>query len=224
MAADGSKVYATYNGGIYISTNSGFNWNLATSAPSLYWTPVICSPDGSAVFAGVFDGGLYASTDSGTTWSLLTNAPTAGWQSLALSTYGDILLAGAIGGELCLSTNGGATWPLQYDSPHNAPLDNWDCVFCSADGTRLVAGGYGDNIYTAVNPLLAPKLKLKSIPQHAVLSWPLFPAGFQLQTTSTIFPAPTWTNVLGSAVKSGTNYIFTNSLAGSGAFFRLAKP
>jgi hypothetical protein len=241
ISADGRQIYATENvqtnvfnsgsGLIFVSTNMGVNWNLSASAPPFAWGPVVCSGDGSQVFAGITGaqgGGIYTSTDSGTTWSL-TSAPTNNWQSLSMSTHGDVLLAGAnvfdgtaYSGQIYLSTNGGFSW-----NPQNAPNTGWGCVFCSADGGLLTAGEYIGSIYNAVNPLSVipqpPLLILTVVSNQGVLSWPVSFAGFTLQTTGALAPAA-WTDITTDIVQSGTNYFYTNSFTGPGTFFRLAKP
>jgi hypothetical protein len=139
-----------------------------------------------------------------------------------MSTYGDVLLAGVSGGDLYLSTNGGSVWNDQNSAPSGANA-TWDCVFCSADGGQLTAGLDNDSIYHAVNPLPAPSLMLNNISNQGVISWPVFPAGFTLQTSGTLVPAA-WTDVSIGIGQSGTDYFYTNSFTGFGAFFRLAKP
>jgi hypothetical protein len=56
-SSDGSKlVAAVYNGGIYISTNSGATWAL-TTAPSTNWTSIAVSFDGNKIIATSYSGG-----------------------------------------------------------------------------------------------------------------------------------------------------------------------
>ena len=88
-SADGSKLVAVANGGIYnivgilygtlpgpiyTSTNSGLTW-CQTAAPSEVWQSVASSSDGSKLAAVVQYGGIYTSTNSGATWTQATNAP-----------------------------------------------------------------------------------------------------------------------------------------------------
>jgi len=236
VSADGHKMYATESvqstysgsgsGGIFISTNLGSTWNLSTSAPLFAWGPVVCSADGNLAFAGIAgnDGGsIYITTNNGETWDP-TAAPTKNWQGLSMSTYGDILLACTYSGDntiglIYLSTDGGTTW-----TPQTAPASSWGCVFCSADGTLLTGGQSDGAIYTATNPVPQPKLAIKELSGHAVVSWPEYPAAFELQTRPTLNPGDNWTNMAGSVVLSGTNYYTTNSATSPGAFFRLVRP
>ena len=98
----------TNNGGIgpiYVSTNSGVNWN-STSAPMLPWFCVACSADGSKITASALgDGanipsGVYSSTDYGATWApndtiqFYTNS--LGAQCIASSADGSKLVAASL--------------------------------------------------------------------------------------------------------------------------------
>ena len=214
-AANGRQIYATATNGIYVSTNTGSTWNLSTNSPPLC-VPVICSADGSQVFAGIVGGngitnvGIYRSTNSGANWSQ-TSAPIdifQNYQSLAISTDGEILLAAAysseLRGQIYLSTDGGSTWKAQ-----NAPTSIWGCVFCSGDGSYLTAGEFGGSIYSAIYtppPTPNPSLTITLIPNQVLLSWPVASIGFQLQTTSILNPLINWTNVTSGITQLGTNY------------------
>ena len=232
ISADGLKMYAAAPDGIYVSTNTGSLWSLSSNSPPLCFS-LVCSADGSKVFTGLEGGnntnnylGIFASTNGGATW-VQTSAPIdilQNYQCLAMSTYGDVLLAGAYSGnntagQIYLSTDAGATW-----IPQNAPPNSWGCVFCSADGTLLTAGEFGGTIYSASNPVNNPNLSIKVDAQNSLVSWPVFPAGFQLQMASTLNPPVDWTNTVSDIIESGTNYYTTNSLTSSSAFFRLARP
>jgi hypothetical protein len=232
VSADGKKMYATTLSGIYVSTNAGLNWSLSANSPPFAYS-VVCSADGNQVFTGLEGGtnainlGIYASSNGGATWSQ-TTAPISdiqNYQCLSMSTHGDILLAGAFSsenhGRVYLSTDGGSTWTVQ-----NAPTSSWGCVFCSGDGSFLNAGEFGGAIYSAIYlppPAAMPILTIKPIANQILLSWPVAPAGFQLQTTSLLNPA-SWMNITNGITTSGINYYFTNSLTAPSAFFRLEKP
>jgi hypothetical protein len=229
ISSDGRQMYATTAEGVYFSTNTGANWNLSAASPPNSYS-IVCSADGKEVFTGIVGGsgtidvGIYVSTNSGATWSQ-TSVPIDIFQNyffLSMSTYGDVLLTGAYSSEnrglIYLSNNGGATW-----IPQTAPTNSWGCVFCSADGTRLTAGEYNGSMYSASNPVSPPKLALASLSNHSVLSWPIFPAGFQLQTASSL-TSGAWTNTPSIVAMSGTNYFTTNGISAPNAFFRLARP
>ena len=141
-----------------------------------------------------------------------------------MGTNGTVL-AGAYSsdniGQVYLSIDGGSTW-----KPQNAPTNSWGCVYCSADGSILNAGEFNGSIYSAVNsqPTPRPILTIQLVANQILLSWPVAPAGFQLQTTSVLNPPINWTNVSSGITQSGTNYYFTNNLTAPSAYFQLIKP
>jgi len=167
-SADGAKLVAAWGGTdtngipivglIYTSANSGSTWT-RTSAPSSSWSSVASSADGTKLAAAAsFDyvnpGGIYTSTDSGATWtqsSTLTNLQS--FVAVASSADGTTLAAagaaydyGFFGGPataltVCRSTNSGATWTSTI-----SPLAGGTSVACSAEGSFMVAAGFG--IYT----------------------------------------------------------------------------
>jgi hypothetical protein len=164
-SADGTKLVALadsyypeadFQGGIYISTNSGVSW-FQTSAPSGNtdnWSSVASSADGCKLVAVMqandgADGGIYTSTDSGADWTL-TSAPNTNWISVASSADGTKLAAvvgrfeSSVIGGIYTSTNSGADWTLT-----SAPITYWNSIASSADGNTLVVAGNG--IYISTN-------------------------------------------------------------------------
>ncbi len=130
-----------------------------SSAPSINWTSIASSADGTHLAAAEsyeYDGSIYTSTNSGATWTL-SSAPYEDWVSIASSADGTRLAAakdynniyytyGAYGpGGICTSTDGGATW-TPIPSP---PIEAWSSVASSADGTHLAAVVNGGGIYTS---------------------------------------------------------------------------
>ena len=78
------------------STNSGLTWTTVTPAPSLNWSGISVSPDGTKIFACAEGGQLYKSTDTGATWEALTvNPPPQNqkWTGVASSSDGEKLAA-----------------------------------------------------------------------------------------------------------------------------------
>jgi len=132
-----------------------------TSAPSLPWSSLACSANGSQlVAAGFFRFPnevwfyrplfIYTSADSGATWT--QSATTSNlWTSVAISADGTKLVAAAkLGGDLFnggvagdggvyASTNSGVTWTRT-----TAPAKNWSSITSSADGTHLAAVSQDD--------------------------------------------------------------------------------
>jgi hypothetical protein len=101
-SAGGTRLLAGARPGpIYLSTNSGGAWFVATNAPNTNWSAVASSGDGAKLIAAVNGGALYLSTDAGLTWST-KNAPLANWYTVAASADGTLLGGAAYGGPLYL--------------------------------------------------------------------------------------------------------------------------
>jgi photosystem II stability/assembly factor-like uncharacterized protein len=136
-SADGTRLVAvSVNGVIYISTNSGTVWTLATNLPAVNQpgTSIVSSADGNTLIVA-YPEGVFRSVDSGATWtsnSVSTN--NLHWLFLASSADASKVAAADNYGYIYTSTNSGATW-LQT----SAPLGNWQGIASSADGKRLVA-------------------------------------------------------------------------------------
>lgn len=143
-SADGTKLLTVASfGPIHTSTNSGATWTTTTNAP---YTPYLvsgaCSAEGTILAATAYDwvhnqGGVYVSTNSGATWTSLFGFPAL---AVAVSADGSKLVVAGVGsymgpGIISVSTDSGVTWV-----PASAPITNWSCVACSADGAKLFAG------------------------------------------------------------------------------------
>jgi len=180
-SADGTKLAAiNINGGIYVSTNSGAIWTLATNLPnSPYGISIASSADGSKLMAAAFatdgsSGAIYTSTNSGFSWvsnSVSTN--TLHFLFLASSADASKVATADNYGYIYTSTNLGSTW-LQT----TAPLGNWQGIASSADGNKLAAVDQGlpfgaGPIYTSTD---------------AGLTW-----------ISNNVPSQTWTSISSSA-------------------------
>lgn len=106
-----------------------------TGAPTNHWQAVMCSADGSKLFAasGGFafpPGRIYSSTNGGLTW-ITNSAPTLYWSELASSADCSHLIAAASTG-IFLSTNYGETW-----QSNSVGFNGGYRVSSSADGSRL---------------------------------------------------------------------------------------
>jgi DNA-binding beta-propeller fold protein YncE len=99
-SADGNTLMACFNSLVYLSTDAGVTWIIA-SLPAKNWSSVAESADGTKMTAlansgsatlGVGSGGIYTSTDSGTTW-VSNNAPSWTWTCAAMSADGNEIIA-----------------------------------------------------------------------------------------------------------------------------------
>ena len=160
-SAGGNRlVAAAYHGGIWVSTDSGSTW-IQTSAPQSGWLKVVSSADGTRLAAigepepigrlppFSYTGSFYASADSGATWisNNVLSVPKGAKSSMVSSADGRELVVlfsfGSFGSALFTSTNSGAAWRT-----NNLPNGNWLALASSADGTRLVAAGFGVAVST----------------------------------------------------------------------------
>lgn len=112
-----------------------------TSAPVLAWDAVASSGDGRKLFATDAQGRLFASTNSGTAWDQMS-APVA--SRVACSSDGRTLcLDAGAPRAIWISTNSGITWGSYPPPPGDGRLT------LSADGTKLVSGGFYSYVYTS---------------------------------------------------------------------------
>ena len=58
----------------------------------------------------------------------------------------------------------------------------------------------------------------------AVISWPVAPTGFQLQSATSLTPAVSWTSVTNAVSIAGNQNVVTLPVAGGSQFFRLISP
>jgi uncharacterized repeat protein (TIGR03803 family) len=84
-------------------------------------------------------------------------------------------------------------------------------------GTASGGGSFNDGTVFALS-LPVPSLALSSIGNQIILSWPTSAANFNLQTSPDFF---NWSNLTNGMAIVGGNYVFTNTVNGQSAFFRL---
>jgi len=137
-SADGTKVYAVVQGGIYASTDSGVTW--AGRNGSQDWDYVTCSADGTKLLASTGDYlPVFTSTDSGTNFTERSYGLETPVYSLASSADGTKLVLAASGNDIFTSTDSGATWVDQAASLGLLDNVSWSSVACSTNGTQIVA-------------------------------------------------------------------------------------
>jgi hypothetical protein len=152
MSADGARLVASAAyGQLYTSTNFGAAF--IPTGPTNLWSSVASSADGIRLVAtsqsvNLGDGLIYVSTNSGASWTP-TSAPATNWTLVASSAdgtqlvavggyfYGDVVCC-QFQGLIYISRDSGASWGTT-----TAPLEAWNSLVSSADGTRLVAVAYG---------------------------------------------------------------------------------
>src|ERR1039458_2918004 len=189
-SADGTKLIAGtfYYDALYISTNSGTDWQPVYATNEILWGAVASSADGCKLVAAVYAsnlqysngtwiyivGPIYTSADSGKTWTL-TSAPYMNWKSIASSADGTKLVAAPEIGQIYTSTASGATLNVA-----NVPNTNWSSVACSADGSKLFAVAKGGGIWTS-QTIPTPSMNITPTNGDLKLSWIVPSANFVLQ-------------------------------------------
>jgi hypothetical protein len=132
FSINGTYLFAgTDVGGVFHSTNNGFNWiagNSGLTSTDVYALAVI----GTNLFAGTGLGGVFRSTNNGTNW---TETGLTGVRDLAVSSTN--LFVGT-GHGVFLSTNNGTSW-----TDVSSGLTNTDVWALVVNGTNLFAGTHG---------------------------------------------------------------------------------
>ena len=146
-SGDGTKLFASNDYGIWESTNGGTSWTepfYSRVAPVYLKT----SANGQIVFASNFVGTndyIFISTNYGATWASNTTLPKLTWGGIACSSNAINVFACARNGNgIYHSTNYGVNW-----SASAAPAKDWFRIVTSADGSTLVAGANGDDLYAS---------------------------------------------------------------------------
>jgi photosystem II stability/assembly factor-like uncharacterized protein len=139
ISADGIKVAAVDDMGIYTSADSGTTWQFKNFEYPFYG--IASSADGTklaAVAGGTYgSGSIKTSPDAGVTWTEQTGAGIRSWVSIACSSDGTKLSAAPYMGNIYTSADAGATWTAQS----SAGIRAWTLkgITCSGDGTKLAA-------------------------------------------------------------------------------------
>ena len=167
-SADGTKIVAasywitssTHYGHVAISPDAGTTWTTRV-VQATAWAHVASSADGTKLAVAADKGFVFCSTNSGAVWDSLPGA--GNWWGLACSSDANQIVGVSQGtsspGGVYTFTNfpGIWTWTGAPQDPHHTlplsnavPLEAWEGVAMSADGTRIVAVGNGV-VYTSAN-------------------------------------------------------------------------
>lgn len=146
----------SYQGRIYLSADYGATWNQQRLSPSLYWTGLASSSDGTKVlataanFISFIDSPfIFMTTNSGGSW--VTNGPivsTPLWTSPSMSFDGNKIVAANINSRIFISPDGGYSW---LSSLVDGAGRNWsgtavsfdgNIIYCCIDGGTIYRGTY----------------------------------------------------------------------------------
>jgi hypothetical protein len=87
-------------------------------------------------------------------------------------------------------------------------------------GTLYIADTYNHTIRRGVPGIL---LEITPYENYLVVSWPVTPEQFQLQSTISLSPPVTWDTVTNGIVLAADRYVLTNAPSGSAMFYRLKR-
>jgi hypothetical protein len=213
-SADGNRLVAVGDNGIYTSSDSGATWSSNNaSAPYANWESVASSADGIKLAAGCGGNGGLIYTNSAMTWTS-NNVPVKVWHSIASSAEGIKLVAGCYP-SIYTSTNSGANW-----ISNSAPGLSWRSVASSADGSKLVAVTFPGGIYTWQSTP-TPSLNIMLTNGGLTLSWLVPSTNFVVQQSADLI---SWAGITNQVALNLTNLQSQVMLppSGSSAFYRLA--
>ena len=119
-------------GGIWISRNSGQNWEACFNVPSY---KVAINNNASIIYTGVIGDFIYKSTDFGQTWNPILNSGQRNWSSISCSSDGSKIVASVTSGYLYISNDYGETW-----NEHSEFVQQqWSSIVCSNNGILILA-------------------------------------------------------------------------------------
>jgi hypothetical protein len=142
LFSDGNTVYAgtpvnftNSNGGVYCSSNGGYNWQYIGPSGKTVESIAI---SGNALFVGTGTG-VYSSTDNGVSWLQLL----ASSRVHALLTEGGYLFAGTESGGVYFSSNNGVNW-IQKNQGLISSQYIRDLAFLN---NKIYASTYGNSVF-----------------------------------------------------------------------------
>ena len=157
MTPDGDRMVAAgFDGGIFLSTNTGATWtridtgvNPTGSRP---YESVTISDDGARIVAVTLNGPAFFSANANTATPTFTQSTLVGggaltdaFRAVDSSASGTTVIAASHNGVLYISGDGGATFaPLPVTVAGAAVADGWYRAALSEDGTRIALAGNTD--------------------------------------------------------------------------------
>jgi uncharacterized repeat protein (TIGR03803 family) len=112
-------------------------------------------------------------------------------------------------------------------SPHNNSdgANPWAGLILSGNtlyGTASYGGSSGNGTVFALKLPTPPSIGITTTGNQIVLSWPTNAAGYALQSIANL-SSGSWSNVTSGITIVGTNYVFSSTMSGKAAFFRLTQ-
>jgi photosystem II stability/assembly factor-like uncharacterized protein len=141
-----TNIFASSTRGVFLSTDSGTNWNEVNSGLTDWFVTALVINDKN-LFAGTFGSGVFMSTNNGSNWLEVNNGLMDKLTILSLAQYGTNVFAG-LGGAcgVFLTTDEGSTW-----CERNSGLPAMSARAIAVSDTNLIVSGYSfsdDGTYT----------------------------------------------------------------------------
>ena len=159
-ATTGQYQLAGSNSFLYLSTNTGTNWQQISGSQygatyGLYttttnWWCSTISNAGQYMLAGMNPGNLYLSTSFGRAWTLLGGAANTNgmatsavlWNSCSMNASGSLMSACVSTGAVYMSTNSGTNWSTAYGLSTSTP---WSKVSIASSSNYVLASANSGN-------------------------------------------------------------------------------
>ncbi len=140
LTANSNTIFAaSYNNGIYKSTNNGTNWSSCYSVSASGYT---LAANGNNIFAATYTNNIvYYSSNNGTSWipTSLNNRTV-----ISLAAKGDTVYAGTQVYGVYISTNNGTNWT-------QSTLNNQTVLSLAVKGDTVFAGTTTSGVYISTN-------------------------------------------------------------------------
>jgi hypothetical protein len=137
LAVSGANLFAGTGGGVFLSTNNGTSWSIASSGmptdgsvSALAVSPV-SGGSGSNLIAATYGRGIFLSTNNGASWTAVT---------LGLSTNAYVRCLAVGGTSVYAATDNGTSWTT------TGPMNN-NVTRLAADGNNVFAGTGGSGVW-----------------------------------------------------------------------------
>ena len=102
--------------------------------------------------------------------------------------------------------------------------NNWIPAGVALDGAGYLYIGDSANNTIRTTRVVPIRLQVSVVVNQLVLSWPMYPAGYLLETASALTPGALWTPLTNGITPVGNNLVLTKELTGPVAYYRLHKP
>jgi photosystem II stability/assembly factor-like uncharacterized protein len=140
----------TWGGGVFHSTDNGYNWLATGSSSNVQWTHSLVINSSGHIFAGTL-GGAFRSTNNGSSWTQISTGSLQGKRFLTLAIKQNGYLFASVltvspetNVGVFRSTDNGATWLQVNDST----LTSGEVIcFLIISDTTLLAGTYSHGLY-----------------------------------------------------------------------------